>query len=332
MFVSLRILALAGLALCAVSPASAVSYSSLWVFGDSLVDSGNAATFTGYAQANPAYGYYMGRFSNGLNFADDLAPLIGAAPISDALHGGTNFAVGGATAEDSSDPLNFSFNKQVASVIPLHASTIPSDALVLVTFGGNDVRDTIGTNGTIDFTAAIDDFAADLADLYALGARNFLIVGAPDIGLLPDSYLKTGGDLAQLAALSTRSEKISALMETQAVLLDALAGTSVSFFDLYDYEHQLLADPAAFGLPANLNTTTPCINPFNPAAANCSASLYFDTIHPTAPVHQAIANAIVAQLDAEAVPEPATWVMMILGFGAIGFGLRRRGAPAFARA
>ena len=31
-----------------------------------------------------------------------------------------------------------------------------------------------------------------------------------------------------------------------------------------------------------------------------------------------------------AVPEPATWAMMILGFGAVGAGLRRRGGQAFA--
>ena len=29
-----------------------------------------------------------------------------------------------------------------------------------------------------------------------------------------------------------------------------------------------------------------------------------------------------------AVPEPGTWAMMLLGFGAIGYGMRRRRAPA----
>ena len=32
-----------------------------------------------------------------------------------------------------------------------------------------------------------------------------------------------------------------------------------------------------------------------------------------------------------AVPEPATWAMMLLGFGAIGFALRRRRAPVLAQ-
>jgi hypothetical protein len=33
---------------------------------------------------------------------------------------------------------------------------------------------------------------------------------------------------------------------------------------------------------------------------------------------------IVFQNVTTAVPEPATWAMMLMGFGAIGFGLRRR--------
>jgi hypothetical protein len=33
-----------------------------------------------------------------------------------------------------------------------------------------------------------------------------------------------------------------------------------------------------------------------------------------------------------AVPEPATWAMMLLGFGAAGFMLRRRRAPILAQA
>jgi len=32
-----------------------------------------------------------------------------------------------------------------------------------------------------------------------------------------------------------------------------------------------------------------------------------------------------------AVPEPATWAMMLLGFGAVGFAMRRRQRPALAQ-
>lgn len=37
-------------------------------------------------------------------------------------------------------------------------------------------------------------------------------------------------------------------------------------------------------------------------------------------------------IDIKAVPEPATWAMMLLGFGAVGFAMRRRRAPVLAQA
>ncbi|WP_435876842.1 SGNH/GDSL hydrolase family protein [Sphingomonas quercus] len=307
--------------------AQAVNYSGLYVFGDSLVDAGNAFLATGGAEASPINGYYQGRFSNGYNFADYLSLAISGTPTQPALIGGTNVAVGGADAETKPGEVSPSFISQIG----LYSGTlgngpIASDALVLVTFGGNDVRDTIATGGAIDFTAAANDFATGLNLLYALGARNFVITGSPDIGLLPASLAATGGNAVRLGELTDRSMQISDLFEAKTAAFDMLAGVNASFFDLFGYEHDLLADPTAFGLPAGLDTTTPCQIPLggSPQLANCANSLYFDGIHPTTIVHQAIAGAILAQLDAPAVPEPAAWLTMILGFGGIGVALRRQ--------
>jgi len=66
------------------SPASA--YSELLVFGDSLVDSGNArigAIAMGLPDpAPPELGYFQGRFSNGYNFADYLSLGYWGAPAT----------------------------------------------------------------------------------------------------------------------------------------------------------------------------------------------------------------------------------------------------------
>jgi phospholipase/lecithinase/hemolysin len=332
MLVSLRRFAAAILALCMVAPAMAASYPSLYVFGDSLVDVGNAYYGTNGVQANPVNGYSDLRFTNGLNFADYLASAIGAPALEPAALGGNGVAVGGATARyDGLVGNNISFLEQVSYFTTYVAPAIPNDALVLVTFGGNDVRDTIGTGGAIDFSAAGNDLMTGLGLLYQLGARNFVVTGSPDIGLLPVSVATAGAIPDRLTELTTRSEEISALFATKAGALAAFPGADVTFFDLFAYEHDLLADPAAFSLPSTLNTTTPCqvIGAGSPQTTACANSLYFDPVHPTTQVHQAIANAIVAELDAAAVPEPATWMMMIAGFGAIGFTLRRYGAISF---
>lgn len=311
------------LLLAVAAPASALSYSSLYVFGDSLVDSGNAYGFTAGAQPSTANGYYQGRFSNGYNFADYLATDIGVSVPSPAIYGGTNVAVGGAEAETKPGQSSLSFLSQIGFYTSFIATTIPSDALVLVTFGGNDVRATRYAGGVADFSGAATDFATGLSYLYGLGARNFVITGAPDIGALPDSVAAVGDIDGRLHDLTMRSQQISDLFQADAGALNALPGTNVTFFDLLGFENRVLADPAAYGLPATLDSTTPCqtIGGGVPQVAQCANSLYFDTIHPTTQIHAVIAGAIAAQLP---VPEVATWALMIGGFGAVGMRLRRQ--------
>jgi phospholipase/lecithinase/hemolysin len=312
------------LAVTSCFPASAASFSSLYVFGDSLVDAGNLRIGTGGEQARPQDGYFSGRYSNGYNFADYLALDIGAAIPAPSLSGGTNFAVGGAKAQRSSGEIIPSFLGQIDYLSTSARPTIAGDALVLVEFGGNDVRDTIGYGGDVVFADAVADYSRGLALLYGLGARNFLIVGAPDVGLMPDSAKVTGNNPVRLGELSERSANLSSLFSAEADDLDSLPGTNVTFFDLVDFEHRLLLDPTAFGLPGTIDATTPCQikEGGSPQLANCSNSIYFDTVHPTTLTHRAIATAIGGQLTA--VPEVASWELMIFGFGVVGALLRRR--------
>lgn len=115
-----------------------------------------------------------------------------------------------------------------------------------------------------------------------------------------------------------------------------------------------------FGLPANSATLTPATSPITPNATNFSplgsssgacfasgcgntgfinslfnigaagnyrvrfgVSNFGDTAFQSA---LAFSGLKVANVEIGAVPEPSTWAMMLLGFGAIGFQLRRRRA------
>ncbi|WP_294330242.1 SGNH/GDSL hydrolase family protein [uncultured Sphingomonas sp.] len=306
------------------------SYSGLYVFGDSLVDSGNAYIGTLGAEPSPANGYFAGRFSNGFNFADYLSFMISGKPTTALLAGGLNAAVGGATAAYDPAETSPSFLSQIGYYDKLNGKPIDPNALVLVTFGGNDVRDTIGTGGAVDFSASVQALAYGLSELYQQGARNLLIVGSPDIGLLPASALLAGGVPGRLAELTARSQALNTQLAALAGLANTVPGVTAGYFDLFGYEHDLLANPAAYGLPSTLNTTTPCQIPGagSPQLVNCSNALYFDAIHPTTQVHKAIATAIAGQLGIRAVPETQIWVMLILGVGMAGASLRRRRAHA----
>ena len=242
------------------------------------------------------------------------------------LLGGTNVAVGGATAGYDRNETSPSFPQQTVLYSQLVGRPIPSDALVLVAFGGNDVRNTVGIGGEVDFTAATAGLRFGLDQLYAGGARNFLITGSGDIGLLPRSAEQAGVSPGRLDELTFRSEQISTLFQNTSNAFAGLTGANVTYFDLFGFEHALRANPAILGLPASFNTTEPCQNHGAgvPQLANCANSLYFDAIHPTTIAHQAVASAMLSQLSdgTGAVPEPGTWMMMILGFGFLGAKLR----------
>jgi len=95
----------AGIAFAATTPASATIWkgndgsaalSGLYVFGDSLSDSGNIALVTGGAVPDTNAGYAWGRFTNGPVYADYIAQAYGLQNVPALLPGGNNYAFGGA--------------------------------------------------------------------------------------------------------------------------------------------------------------------------------------------------------------------------------------------
>ncbi|MBT2187673.1 SGNH/GDSL hydrolase family protein [Sphingobium nicotianae] len=315
------------LCLGTTAPASAVDYSKIFVFGDSLVDSGNAqigSLALGLPDPAPASaGYFNGRFSNGYNFADYLSlGYVGAAasPFLANQTMNTNFAVGGATAAETS-PIIPGFIGQLG-LFQGTAQPIPGDALVIVTFGGNDVRAQLGNLGIADFTATLTAFSNGLAALTGAGAKNILVTGLADVGAIPSVLALGNATVADLA--TARSQALNAQFAAIAQTTAQLSGADIDFFDLFALDRALHDDPAAFGMPG-LNLTDSCQS--GGAAAvlgGCTGYLYFDGIHPTTAIHALMARSMAAQL---AVPETGTWLLMIVGLGVIGGGLRQR-APA----
>jgi outer membrane lipase/esterase len=204
-------------ALCLVAAAQgavAGPYSNLYVFGDSLSDTGNDLLVTGGAVPSPAYytdGTTVGRFTNGRNYVDFLADGLGLS-VSPSQLGGTNYAYGGARVNGQAaglPPTALSFNQQVASYMATHAAGTDPNALYVVWIGANDVSDAIAAavqaaamavnpadvpgiiNGVLG--AAIGSVMSSLGNalggLAALGASHFLVPNLPDLSLTPRSAL-----------------------------------------------------------------------------------------------------------------------------------------------
>lgn len=337
----LRALASA-IALACAMPAAAQSlpYDELFVFGDSLVDSGNAqigSLLMGLPDPAPTTaGYFQGRFSNGPNFADDLSGLLGNGLATASLAGGTNFAFGGAQAREQVGDRSPSFAEQLG-MFAMSGRSIDANDLVLVTLGGNDIRSVVRDTGTVDFTETLTAMRTGLLALIGAGAESIVITGLPDIGRIPATRLVALQEMdPSIITLATqRSEFLNTAFAALADNLSMLTGADVEFFDLLALQRAVEADPAAFGLLADLNTTSFC-QAGGPSAVlgGCEGYLYFDPVHPTRQVHAVIAGAIAEQIAAAPVPEPAAWLFLIGGFGAVGGALRVRragtGAPAAA--
>jgi len=100
-------------AMAFAGPASAALFDNVYLFGDSLLDGGNAFVATGgfppYPGSSPAPGIpapFSGRLTNGPTAGEIFAlnPAIRGAPVLPSYFpGGTNYAVGGATTREYVD-------------------------------------------------------------------------------------------------------------------------------------------------------------------------------------------------------------------------------------
>ncbi|KAL6346205.1 hypothetical protein AAG906_027955 [Vitis piasezkii] len=170
---------------------------AFFVFGDSLVDSGNNDYLVTTARADsPPYGIDYpthrptGRFSNGLNIPDIISEQIGEQPtlpyLSPELTGerllvGANFASAGIGILNDT---GIQFTERLVN-----------QALVLITLGGNDF---VNNYYLVPFSARsrqfslpdyvrylISEYRKVLRRLYELGARRVLVTGTGPMGCVP---------------------------------------------------------------------------------------------------------------------------------------------------
>jgi phospholipase/lecithinase/hemolysin len=285
------------------------SYSTMYVFGDSLVDAGNIAILTGGAVPDSSVGYYQGRFTNGYDYTDILSQHIFGAPTVAALAGGNNFAFGGARIVTNASDAIPDIAGQFGLYQSLHPGAADSNALYVLNFGGNDIF-ALGSGDLLPYpdaasyiAAAASQYANAVQYLNNIGARNILITGIPN-ATDPLAYVVDAQLQAALDGLT-------------------LAGDTTLFrFSYLDFFNTLQTNPAAFGLPP-LDTSTSCIAA-GAQASGCAGIFSFDGTHPTAAVQDAIAREIARQFGVASVPEPDTWALLIVGFGVVGLAARRR--------
>ena len=327
--------------LMASLPSSAVSFSNIVVFGDSLSDTGNFFAATGNMVPNASY-YDNGRFQNGPSYIESLAGSLGLA-ADHALFGGTgtNFAVGGARSRyhvldvDANGgippvglvtPTPYSLRWQFDQFYAgLGDAALDPDALYVVWEGANDIQDvlTLASLGNLEsanvrLSEAVSDVATEIARLVNAGAETLLVPLLPDLGLTP--AVRSAGPSAQAAARLFSNAFNNAL--------DAAIGgltADIVRFDTFAFLDEVVKHSAAFGFA---NTTDPCLTgfyvyqPIGGPITMCGtpdAFLFWDIVHPSARLHEILGTAM-----RYAVPEPATLALLCLGIAGIGLQCRNQ--------
>lgn len=296
--------------------ASAVSFSSVISFGDSLSDTGNISFATGGFPPPP---YTSGRFTS--NFEDGTAGQVwveyvsaqyGASSVS-TLNGGTNYAWGGAQIGPPNAGFPPSLIDQSNFYLNDTGGTADANALYTVFGGGNDVRDA----NTANSIAGISTIINNLADA---GAQYFFVPNLPDIGLTPEGLADEapGGTSAELSALtaSFNSDLASALD-----MIEQARDVTIIRLDLFSLFNDVISDPTAFDLT---NVTDRCFD--EGALSLCSdvdSYLFFDGIHPTAQGHALVGAYAIDAIEAALIPIPAALPLLLSGLGLLGL-VRRR--------
>jgi phospholipase/lecithinase/hemolysin len=200
-------------------------YSGVFVFGDSLVDSGNALKLAEWYDGLPlqdlpdgaptsSEGYFGGRFSDGYTYADYLSnkyagavtkpifpyryedPYLGLeiSPFApDPTGNNLNFAYGGAQVRQGGEAVPDLDGQTDAFKGAVDGHADPN-ALYVFTMGGNDVR-SLAPDGS-DPTSQVNAYAelgrvanttfTELRGLVNVGVHNILITGLPNVGIIPE--------------------------------------------------------------------------------------------------------------------------------------------------
>lgn len=297
----------------------------LVVFGDSLSDTGNKYELSGLVNQAPYDGLnpfgvpadpYLTDdgiyYSNGTVWIETLGNELGDFHSARAAKGSwphaSNYAIGGARANPPPvDNGSQHLESQVTAYLNDVDHQIDADVLHVIFIGGNDIVDGLILlgNGTpfqdliarLGYTVSAVD--QNLQRLIDAGARRFLLMNVPDVGLIP-AVANPGGK----AILSCFSELVNTgasascpnvpvtlqLPDSLAAVAERLTaqGLDVTAVDVFGFIRGLAQNPASFGFS---NVTEKCVSPLVApfTCSNPNGYLFWDGLHPTQATHRLLA-------------------------------------------
>jgi phospholipase/lecithinase/hemolysin len=248
------------------SPLYALSIDKIIIFGDSLSDNGNLYRFTLDTQKlinffpiipkSPPY--YQGRFSNGPVWIEMLAKKLNLSPEAKAQF--ENFAYGGSWVESFNESLQ-KFPMDLTSEVnhylgnASHSHDLYRDRHLYVIWGGGN--DYLDGRRDLEFatTNTVNIINNNIHTLIQDGAKYFLILNLPDLGLTPSANAKGSDFVSQLSELSRlHNTKLATLLLQER---NNHPGIKLMTVDIAGIFKELMLNPERYQI---LNTKQPCYN------------------------------------------------------------------------
>ncbi len=325
--------------------AGAGTISEIFVFGDSLSDTGNVLNRTNaisaLADPRPTVPWYdTGRWTNGTSndgsnttpprtketafggvWHERLADKLNIGRATNSLAGGNNWAYGGAitgTGTFSSLLALQNVRTQVDTFLA-GTPTFNDQQLYAVWGGGNDVRDAANAaNATVNTikaaaTTALANMKASIAALAGAGGEKFLWPNLPPLEKTPEAAGLTAvqKDGLKQASELFRDEQAAAV----TMLLNSYFNIEIFVLDVHGKFLEIAANPGNFGY---IDVTSDIItaDDFSAGTFTVTANfpttqidadkyLFWDQVHPTARTHD-----LIGMEAFTIVPEPSVFVMV----------------------
>jgi phospholipase/lecithinase/hemolysin len=330
-----------------------VDFSKLYMFGDSLSDTGNDLLLS-LGAVPPPTRYDAGRFSNGTVWVEALASAFGiasgqfvpslspqATPANFSAGYSLNYAYGGSTTGiENKTPDNLLLVRgllgQVADFNTLTTAaggtSDPAHSLYLLWSGANDyllAGVAAGVPYPPDPTVIVGNVRTAIQQLYDLGARNFLVPTLPELGDIPVVAIN-GADVRAHYTELTHAHN-SLLQQALQDLHGIDPGINLYSPDVEILFEAIQANPATFGFTHPLEALGPAsgclILPPHvctalPTGFDGNGFSIWDEEHPATATQMLIAQTALAT---QAIPEPETLALFLVGgWPLFAFGRARR--------
>jgi len=244
--------------------AIAQNYSNLIFFGDSNSDSGRYkyVPFTGGGGTYASQGPYT--TNPGLEWSVALGQKFGVTVTpSDAPGGGNNYSAGGARVSYTALGSNaWSATTQVSTYLNSIGGTADPSALYTMYIGINDLKTTTnGGPGNIispENAAAIvtlgNQTANLVSQLYAAGARNFLVPNATSL-LTPAAAAAYGTSFGALTVATNNSRGLYSQTVWNSIASQGINFVPADINQLFNY---VLVNAGSFGITNTSSTAWAC--------------------------------------------------------------------------